>query len=57
MRGQTGIARTDIDPTGQVQSGAELWSAELEEGQGRINRGEKVQIVKVEGLKIIVRKS
>ena len=39
MRGQTGIARTDIDPTGQVQSGAELWTAELAEGQGRIRQG------------------
>jgi membrane-bound serine protease (ClpP class) len=57
MRGQSGIARTDIDPTGQVQSGAELWSAELEEGQGKISRGEKVHIVKVEGLKVIVRKA
>jgi membrane-bound serine protease (ClpP class) len=56
MPGQIGIARTDIDPTGQVQSGAELWSAELDEGQGRIIRGDKVQVVKVEGLKVIVRK-
>jgi membrane-bound serine protease (ClpP class) len=56
MRGRTGIARTDIDPTGQVQSGAELWTAELDEGQGRIDQGEKVQVVKVEGLKVIVRK-
>jgi membrane-bound serine protease (ClpP class) len=56
MPGQIGIARTDIDPTGQVQSGAELWSAELDEGQGRISRGDKVQVVKVEGLKVIVRK-
>jgi membrane-bound serine protease (ClpP class) len=57
MRGQSGIARTDINPTGQVQSGAELWSAELEDGQERIDRGEKVHVVKVEGLKVIVRKA
>jgi membrane-bound serine protease (ClpP class) len=56
MRGQTGIARTDIDPTGQVQSGAELWTAELAEGQDRIRQGEKVEVVKVEGLKVKVRK-
>ncbi|HEX7620205.1 MAG TPA: nodulation protein NfeD [Anaerolineales bacterium] len=56
MRGQTGIARTDIDPTGQVQSGAELWTAELAEGQDRIRQGEKVEVVKVEGLKLKVRK-
>jgi membrane-bound serine protease (ClpP class) len=57
MRGLTGFACTDIDPTGQVQTGAELWSAELDEGQDRISRGEKVKVVRVEGLKVIVRKS
>jgi membrane-bound serine protease (ClpP class) len=56
MRGQTGIARTDINPTGQVQSGAELWTAELAEGQGKIREGEKVEVVKVEGLKLKVKK-
>jgi len=56
MRGQTGIARTDINPTGQVQSGAELWTAELAEGQGKIRKGEKVEVVKVEGLKLKVKK-
>jgi membrane-bound serine protease (ClpP class) len=56
MRGLTGVARTDIDPTGQVQTGAELWSAELDAGQDRIARGEKVEVIRVEGLKVIVRK-
>jgi membrane-bound serine protease (ClpP class) len=56
MRGHTGFARTDINPSGQVQSGAELWTAELAEGQGRIRKGEKVEVVKVEGLTLKVRK-
>jgi membrane-bound serine protease (ClpP class) len=56
MRGHTGIARTDINPTGQVQTGAELWTAELAEGQGRIRKGEKVEVVKVEGLTLKVKK-
>ena len=56
MRGQSGIARTDIDPTGQVQSGAELWTAELVEGQGRIRKGETVEVVKVQGLTLKVKK-
>ncbi len=56
MRGMTGIARTDIDPTGQVQCGAELWTAELAEGQGKIRKGAKVEVVNVEGLKLKVRK-
>jgi membrane-bound serine protease (ClpP class) len=57
MRGKTGFARTDINPSGQVQSGAELWTAELAEGQGRIRMGEKVEVVKVDGLKLKVKKS
>jgi membrane-bound serine protease (ClpP class) len=56
MIGQTGIARTNINPRGQVQSGAELWSAELVEGQECIHKGEKVEIVRMEGLKVIVKK-
>jgi membrane-bound serine protease (ClpP class) len=56
MRGRTGIARTDLDPTGQVQCGAELWTAELAEGQGRIRRGEKVEVIGVEGLTLKVKK-
>jgi len=56
MRGQTGIACTDINPSGQVQAAAELWTAELAEGQGKIRKGEKVEVVKMEGLKLKVRK-
>jgi membrane-bound serine protease (ClpP class) len=56
MRGQTGIARSDIDPNGQVQSGAELWTAVLAEGQSKIRKGEKVEIVKVDGLTLKVKK-
>jgi membrane-bound serine protease (ClpP class) len=56
MRGLTGIARTDLDPTGQVQSGAELWTAELAEGERKIQKGDLVQVVSVDGLRLIVRK-
>ncbi len=57
MRGQTGFARTNIDPTGQVQAGSELWTAELAEGAGKIRKGEKVEVVKVEGLTLKVKKT
>jgi len=53
---QVGIARTAIDPTGQVQAGSELWTAELAAGQGKIRKGERVEIVAVEGLRLKVRK-
>jgi len=54
--GRTGIARTAIAPQGQVQLGSELWSAELFEGETHIKKGEKVQVVHVEGLRLLVRK-
>jgi membrane-bound serine protease (ClpP class) len=57
LRGQTGIARTDIDPLGQVQAGSELWTAELATGSGKIQKGEVVEVVEVDGLRLRVRKS
>ncbi len=55
MCGATGIARTNIDPTGQVQAAGELWTAEAVEGCGKIRKGEKVEVVKVEGVRLKVR--
>jgi membrane-bound serine protease (ClpP class) len=57
LRGQTGIARSDIDPQGQVQAGSELWSAELAEGSAKIHAGDEVEVMSVEGLRLKVRKS
>jgi len=54
---QRGIARTDIDPSGQVQVGSELWTAELAAGEKPIKRGERVEVEAVEGLRLIVRKA
>lgn len=48
-------ARTDIDPVGRVHVAGELWSAELEEGSAAVAAGQTVEIVAVEGLKLIVR--
>jgi len=57
LRGRTGIARTDIDPLGQVQAGSELWSAVLAEGSGKVLAGESVEVVGVDGLRLKVRKA
>ena len=57
MVGQTGIARSDINPTGQVQCGAELWTAELADSKGKIRKGDLVQVVSVDGLRLKVRKA
>jgi membrane-bound serine protease (ClpP class) len=53
---QTGVAVTDIDPTGQVKTLSELWSAELAEGSEKIRKGEQVEVVKVDGVRLRVRK-
>jgi len=56
LGGQIGIATTDLNPTGQVQTGSELWSAEMVEGSGSIRKGDKIEVIKAEGLRLKVRK-
>jgi membrane-bound serine protease (ClpP class) len=56
MAHQTGVAVSDIAPTGQVQSAGELWSAQIEDSSGKIRKGERVEVVKVDGLRLIVKK-
>jgi len=57
LGGRTGIAVTDIAPTGQVQAHSELWSAELVPGSEKVRKGERVEVVSVEGLRLRVRKA
>jgi membrane-bound serine protease (ClpP class) len=56
LRGQFGIATMDFNPTGQVQTESELWSAELAEGSGKVHKGDRVEVVMVDGLRLKVRK-
>ena len=56
MSGRLGTARTDLSPTGSVQVRGELWSAELEDGSSFVSSGTRVEVVKVDGLRVIVRK-
>jgi len=56
LLGRQGYAQTDIGFTGQVQVGAELWSAEAAEGSEMIRKGERVEVVAVKGLRLRVRK-
>ncbi len=53
---RTGIVRTRIDPVGTVQLGSELWTASLEPGQSSLSSGERVRVVRVEGVRLVVRK-
>jgi membrane-bound serine protease (ClpP class) len=54
--GRLGVARTAFDAHGQVQVGSELWSAERAEGSARIGKGDRVEVVQVEGLRLKVKK-
>jgi membrane-bound serine protease (ClpP class) len=54
--GKQGIVRADLNPQGTVQMAGELWTAELEPGSEPACSGEHVQIVRVEGNRLIVRK-
>lgn len=52
---ETGIAKTDIIKDGMVMIHGELWTAET--ADDKINQGEKVRIVKIDGMKLIVQRS
>jgi membrane-bound serine protease (ClpP class) len=56
LAGQTGYAVSAIDPSGQAQVAGELWSADLADASDEIQRGERVEVVRVEGLRLKVRK-
>ena len=53
---RTGIAREWSGVSGQVQLGSELWSAESAEGTGKIRKGDAVEVVQIEGLRLKVKK-
>lgn len=52
--GERGTATTDIGPAGQVFIHGELWSVSSKD---RISKGEEVEVVRVEGLKLEVRRA
>jgi len=56
LRFRSGIAVSAVNPVGQVQAAGELWSAEAVPGSGKIRKGDRVEIVKVEGLHLKVKK-
>jgi membrane-bound serine protease (ClpP class) len=52
--GAVGVARTDLAPAGTVFVQGELWSAESEGGV--IPAGQRVRVVRVSGLRLVVRR-
>jgi membrane-bound serine protease (ClpP class) len=57
LMGKTGLVRSEINPRGSVQLGGELWSAELVDGDAPIARGERVEVIRVEGNRLRVRRA
>jgi len=57
MSGRIGTARTDLSPSGSVQVGGELWSADLEDENASLPSGTRVEVIRVDGLRVIVRKA
>jgi membrane-bound serine protease (ClpP class) len=53
LAGETGVARTRLDPEGKVFVHGEFWNAYTD---GTIEEGEKIRILKAEGLRVKVEK-
>jgi len=53
--GRIGVVRTALKPTGQIQFGGELWTAELIDRNLSVHAGEKVEVIKVDGLRLYVK--
>jgi membrane-bound serine protease (ClpP class) len=54
--GRTGTVRFDLNPAGSVKLGGELWTAELTDPEESAPQGTRVEVVRVQGLKLFVRK-
>jgi membrane-bound serine protease (ClpP class) len=54
--GMVGVARTDLNPSGKVYIHGELWNAVSLVSREIIKAGEEVQVIKVEGIKLMVKK-
>ncbi|UCD14139.1 MAG: NfeD family protein [Thermoplasmatales archaeon] len=54
MIGQTGIAMEMLNPIGTVRIKGEIWTAESIDG--RVEKGEKIVVEKLNGLELVVKK-
>jgi membrane-bound serine protease (ClpP class) len=53
--GRIGEVKSELKPRGMVQVAGELWTAQVEDGTHGVEAGERVEIVEVDGLKLMVR--
>jgi membrane-bound serine protease (ClpP class) len=56
VEGRVAVVRTELNPRGIVSLMGEQWSAELIEGPAPVVEGERVEIVKVDGLTLKVKR-
>ena len=56
LAGRVGVVHRDLSPIGIVQLGGEQWTAELAPNEEHLQMGERVEVVSVQGNKLIVRK-
>ncbi len=57
MVGSIGIARSDLIPQGKIQIHGEIWNAILNLEEEVVKKGDKVEVVRVEEMRLIVKKS
>jgi len=57
MVGAQGIAKERLAPSGYVQVRGELWKAELMEGSPPLEKGDRVRVEGVRGLRLVVQPS
>lgn len=53
--GREGVARTALKPEGTVQVGSELWTAIVEDDGPNLPEGARVEVIRVEGVRLRVR--
>ena len=50
------MARSELSPSGLVQLGGEQWTAEIEDGAEPVAKGARVEVLRVDGLRLRVRR-
>jgi membrane protein implicated in regulation of membrane protease activity len=56
MVGREGMANESLNSHGYVRIGNELWKAEADNNNSKIQKGNKIVVLEAEGLKLIVKK-
>ena len=52
---EKGIVLSNLNPTGKVSIHGEIWTAQSEESE--LKKGESIEVVRIENLKLFVKKS